>query len=292
MWRPGNSVITSVRHDVIGHEASLKQLNPIAEPWTTRWLLRKADNGVSDAPGPGWSPRAPRCSRRNIPGSLAGPHPPHRLPMQQPRPPPMRRLANASLVPPPCPALAPHVTASRTNDLVLATMHLWSLGVKQPSTLASKHLQRLELQRAGEVRATVATTRCRHASWPEPPPTPPSRRGRRLATLATAQRVHGVVRHWPESRYPSPIAAVNTPMMPICAAPSRRCGGVRSRCSVLGRAFGDTAAIWRRRRRLGTRHRALADRSPSAQHGRGGSEGGQRCPTEQLAPIKDWRSPS
>jgi hypothetical protein len=47
-WQPGTSVIAAVRHDLIGHEASLQELNAIAEPGTTIWFLSEADHGASE----------------------------------------------------------------------------------------------------------------------------------------------------------------------------------------------------------------------------------------------------
>jgi hypothetical protein len=46
--RRGESVIAGVRHDLIGDEASLEELNAIAEPGTTARVLSEADNGVSE----------------------------------------------------------------------------------------------------------------------------------------------------------------------------------------------------------------------------------------------------
>jgi hypothetical protein len=47
-WPPRKSVIAGVRHDLIGDEASLHELNAIAEPGTIVWRLSEADNGGSE----------------------------------------------------------------------------------------------------------------------------------------------------------------------------------------------------------------------------------------------------
>jgi hypothetical protein len=81
--------------------------------------------------GPAGRSRAPRCSRRSIPGSLVGRHPLHRPPLRQPRPPLMWRRTNVSLVPPSSRRWLNTHPRSTANDSVLATMPVRSLGVKR-----------------------------------------------------------------------------------------------------------------------------------------------------------------
>jgi hypothetical protein len=46
--RPSVSVVAGIRYNLIGYQASLQELNAIAKPRTTVWLLREAHYGASE----------------------------------------------------------------------------------------------------------------------------------------------------------------------------------------------------------------------------------------------------